>query len=136
MPEQLLSEQFKARFQSGVDEIRISMMSCLFCSFADGSIPVERVGENENAFAIRDINPVAPTHILIIPKDHFENAAEVVRVDSAVMASIFALADQIARAQSLDGYRTVFNTGASVGQSVFHAHLHLLAGRTFGWPPG
>jgi histidine triad (HIT) family protein len=111
-------------------------MSCLFCAFADDSIPVERIVENDHAFAINDINPVAPTHILIIPKKHFENAAEVARFDSVVLASIFALADEVASARSLDGYRTVFNTGASVGQSVFHAHLHLLAGRTFQWPPG
>ncbi len=111
-------------------------MSCLFCSFADGSIPTTRVAENSDAFAINDINPVAPTHILIIPKKHFENAVEVGRGEPRILASIFALAEEIARAKSLDGYRTVFNTGASVGQSVFHAHLHLLAGRAFGWPPG
>ena len=111
-------------------------MSCLFCSFAEGSISVERIAENDNCFAINDINPVAPTHILIIPKRHFENAAEAARVEPEVLVSLFALADEIATSRSLDGYRTVFNTGASVGQSVFHAHLHLLAGRSFTWPPG
>lgn len=111
-------------------------MSCLFCSFAEGSIPVERIAENDNCFAINDINPVAPTHILIIPKRHFENAAEVAGVEPEVLVSLFALADEISTSRSLDGYRTVFNTGASVGQSVFHAHLHLLAGRSFTWPPG
>ena len=111
-------------------------MSCLFCSFSNGSIPVDRVAENSNAFAINDINPVAPTHILIIPKEHFENAAQAALQSPDVISSIFALADEIANAKSLTGYRTVFNTGASVGQSVFHAHLHLLAGRAFSWPPG
>jgi histidine triad (HIT) family protein len=111
-------------------------MSCLFCSFADGSIPVDRVAENDRAFAINDINPVAPTHLLIIPKKHFENAAQVSAADPESIVDIFRLVEEIARSQGLDGYRTIFNTGASAGQSVFHAHLHMIAGRPLTWPPG
>ena len=111
-------------------------MSCLFCNFATGEIPVERVLENEFAFAIKDINPVAPTHILIIPKAHHENAADLARQSSDSLVAIFRLASEIAQNQGLTGYRTVFNTGASAGQSVFHAHLHLIAGRPLSWPPG
>lgn len=111
-------------------------MSCLFCNFATGDIPVERVLENEFAFAIKDINPVAPTHILIIPKAHHENAADLALHASDSLVAIFQLAAEIAERDGLSGYRTVFNTGASAGQSVFHAHLHLIAGRPFAWPPG
>ena len=109
---------------------------CLFCKFATGEIPVTKLIEAEDHFAIRDINPQAPTHILIIPKNHLENAGAVARNSESLMNSLFKTADQLARSESLDGYRTVFNTGASAGQSVFHAHLHLLGGRSMQWPPG
>lgn len=103
---------------------------------ATGNIPVEFVFEDLNVFAIRDINPQAPTHILIIPKSHFENAATLSSGDPLVTAEMFKCAANLAKDAGLDGYRTVFNTGASAGQSVFHAHLHLLGGRAFAWPPG
>jgi histidine triad (HIT) family protein len=93
-------------------------MSCLFCKMAAGEIPVDFVFETDSVFAIKDISPQAPTHILILPKSHHDAAA------------------QIAEDLGLDGFRSVFNTGASAGQSVFHAHLHLLGGRPFAWPPG
>lgn len=111
-------------------------MTCLFCGFASGEIAVEKVAENEIAFAIKDINPVAPTHILIIPRKHQENAVASMKSDPMVLSGIFSLVDQITEELGLDGYRTVFNSGASAGQSVFHTHLHLLAGRSFAWPPG
>jgi len=111
-------------------------MNCLFCAFASGEIPVEKIASNDRAFAINDINPVAPTHVLIIPNSHHENAAEVASASPETLASIFALASQVATTRELTGYRTVFNTGASAGQSVFHAHLHLIAGRSLEWPPG
>jgi histidine triad (HIT) family protein len=101
-----------------------------------GEIPVEFVFQDENLFAIRDINPQAPTHILIIPKVHFENAADLGAGEPLVIAEMFKCAAKLAKSAGLDGYRTVFNTGASAGQSVFHAHLHLLGGRAFAWPPG
>lgn len=111
-------------------------MSCLFCSFASGEIPVEKIAENSGAFAINDINPVAPTHILVIPKEHQENAVGTFHSDADGLLSIFTLVSEIVDAHQLTGYRTVFNTGASAGQSVFHTHLHLIAGRSLSWPPG
>jgi histidine triad (HIT) family protein len=114
----------------------VNEADCLFCKMASGDIPVEFVFEDLNVFAIRDINPQAPTHILIIPKSHFENAATLSSGDPLVIAEMFKCAAKLATDAGLDGYRTVFNTGASAGQSVFHAHLHLLGGRAFAWPPG
>jgi histidine triad (HIT) family protein len=109
---------------------------CLFCRFASGEIPVEKVAENSSVFAINDINPVAPTHILVIPKEHHENAGVLASEAPETLAMIFSLAKELAVAKGLSGYRSVFNTGASAGQSVFHAHLHLIAGRDLSWPPG
>ena len=111
-------------------------MDCLFCKFSSGDIPVDKVAENGVAFAINDINPVAPTHILVIPKVHHENAVASSMDDPTRLAALFSLVDEIVSREGIDGYRTLFNTGASAGQSVFHTHLHLIAGRPFGWPPG
>lgn len=111
-------------------------MNCLFCNLATGEIPVERVLENDFAFSIKDINPVAPTHFLVIPKAHHENAADLALHAPDALVAIFQLAAQLAEQEGLTGYRAVFNTGASAGQSVFHAHLHLIAGRPLSWPPG
>lgn len=101
-----------------------------------GEIPVDFVFESEDIFAITDISPQAPTHILIIPKAHYENAAELAKSAPEISAKMHEAAAKIAAELGLDGYRSVFNTGASAGQSVFHAHLHLLGGRQFAWPPG
>ncbi len=103
---------------------------------ASGEIPVEFVFESQSVFAINDISPQAPTHILIIPKSHHENAAALAANESEVLSQMHAAAAKLAADLKLDGYRSVFNTGASAGQSVFHAHLHLLGGRPFAWPPG
>ena len=111
-------------------------MSCLFCKMAAGEIPVDFVFESSNVFAINDIAPQAPTHVLIIPKAHHENAAELSANAPGVLSEMHGAAAKIAADLKLDGYRSVFNTGASAGQSVFHAHLHILAGRPFAWPPG
>ena len=100
-----------------------------------GEIPVEFVFESSNVFAIKDIAPQAPTHILIIPKAHYENAAELSFNAPGVLSEMHGAAAKIAVDLNLDGYRSVFNTGASAGQSVFHAHLHILGGRPFAWPP-
>ena len=109
---------------------------CIFCSIGSGEIPSEYLFESPNVVAFNDLNPQAPTHILIIPRAHFENAAELAAAAPETMAELFEAAASIATTRGLDGYRIVFNTGASAGQSVFHAHLHLLAGRAFAWPPG
>jgi histidine triad (HIT) family protein len=111
-------------------------MSCLFCKLATGEIPVEFVFESENIFAINDISPQAPTHVLIIPKAHHENAGELAQTPGDLLSEMHGAATKIAADNGLDGYRSVFNTGTSAGQSVFHAHLHLLGGRPFAWPPG
>lgn len=101
-----------------------------------GEIPVTFLHKDENSFAIADINPQAPSHFLVIPASHYENAAELAAADPAVLAALFSVASQLASSAALTGYRTVFNTGESAGQSVFHAHLHVLGGRPFAWPPG
>lgn len=111
-------------------------MDCLFCKFASGEIPVDKVAENQAAFAINDINPVAPTHILFIPKEHHENAVASSKSDPTSLTALFSLVGEVVSRDGIESYRTIFNTGAGAGQSVFHTHLHLIAGRPFGWPPG
>jgi histidine triad (HIT) family protein len=111
-------------------------MNCLFCAIVAGDIPASKVKENDHVLAFNDINPQAPTHILIIPKVHYENVGELARADEKVLRELFAMANEIAEEKTLNGYRTVFNTGEDGGQTVFHAHLHLLGGRALHWPPG
>ena len=110
--------------------------NCLFCKIIEGEVPATIVYRNENVLAFRDLNPQAPTHVLIVPTLHVENVGQLAKVSSVMAAALLAAAAQIADAEGLDGYRTLFNTGESAGQSVFHAHLHLLGGRTLHWPPG
>jgi len=111
-------------------------MSCLFCKIIAGEIPAQIKFQDDLVIAFADINPQAPVHILVVPKLHVENAAELAAQSPAALAAVFAAADQLAKAEGLTGYRTVFNTGADAGQSVFHAHLHLMGGRGLAWPPG
>jgi len=111
-------------------------MECLFCAIVEGNIPATIVFDNERVLAFKDINPQAPTHVLVIPKKHVENAAELALQDSHVLSELFSVARDIADQNGLNGYRTVFNTGVDGGQTVFHAHLHLLGGRSLQWPPG
>lgn len=109
---------------------------CLFCKMYDGHIPVNFLHKDETAFAIADINPQAPSHFLVIPAEHHQNAAELAQANPSALAHLFTIASTLAATAGLSGYRTVFNTGESAGQSVFHAHLHVLGGRSFAWPPG
>ena len=109
---------------------------CIFCKIIEGQIPAEIIYRNENVLAFNDLNPPAPTHVLISPTRHAENAAAVALVSPTIIAAMHRAADEIATGKGLTGYRTVFNTGADAGQSVFHAHLHLLGGRVLAWPPG
>ena len=109
---------------------------CLFCKIVSGEIPGEIVHTTERTVAFRDLNPQAPTHVLVVPRDHYENAAAVAAGDPATAAELVTTASAVATAEGHDDYRLVFNTGADAGQTVFHAHLHLLAGRDFTWPPG
>lgn len=104
-------------------------MSCLFCKIIAGEIPAEMKFQDEQVIAFSDINPQAQVHLLIVPKLHVENVAELVAKSPSALSAVFAAADQLAKAEGLTGYRTIFNTGADAGQTVFHAHLHLLGGR-------
>jgi histidine triad (HIT) family protein len=110
--------------------------NCVFCKIIEGEIPADIVLRNENVVAFNDLHPQAPTHVLLIPTLHTENAVGIARNSATMTADLFLAADQIAKERGLEGYRTVFNTGEAAGQSVFHAHLHLLGGRAMAWPPG
>ena len=110
--------------------------TCLFCRIITGEIPADIIFRSQNVLAFNDINPQAPTHVLIVPTLHVENAAALARISPTITAELFTAAAQIAGERGLVGYRNVFNTGAEAGQSVFHAHLHLLGGRSLAWPPG
>jgi histidine triad (HIT) family protein len=111
---------------------------CLFCKIVTGDIPAELVAESDRTIAFRDINPQAPTHILVIPKDHHADLAALAAADGSLLAELAAQAHQVAAAEGItaDGYRVVFNTGPRAGQTVFHVHAHVLGGRDMTWPPG
>ena len=112
-------------------------MDCLFCKIINGEIPSNKVYEDDRVFAFRDIAPQAPTHILIIPKQHIKSAAEIDESNSDVVAHIFEVAAKIANQEGLDdGFRIVNNCGDIAGQTVKHLHFHLMGGREFGWPAG
>ncbi|HWN75230.1 MAG TPA: histidine triad nucleotide-binding protein [Candidatus Udaeobacter sp.] len=111
--------------------------NCLFCKIGAKQIPAKLVYEDEDVFAFEDINPQAPTHILICPKKHFVALHDAEPGDRALLGKLQLLAGNLAREfRLLSGYRTVINNGGGAGQSVFHLHLHLLGGRNFRWPPG
>ncbi len=112
------------------------MSECIFCKIAQGEIPAEFVYKDEFVFVVRDVNPQAPTHLLVIPTQHIVSAAEV--SDPEIWTLIMGRAVKIACGLGLDkeGFRMVMNTGVQSGQTVPHIHLHLLSGRSFGWPPG
>ena len=111
--------------------------NCLFCRILRGEIPAKKVFENEYVFAFEDINPQAPTHILVIPKKHFAGLKEAQAGDAEIVGRCHLAAAEIARQRKIEqGYRTVLNVGPGAGQSVFHLHVHLLGGRHLSWPPG
>jgi histidine triad (HIT) family protein len=110
---------------------------CLFCKIVAGSIPAKRVEEDELCLCFADVSPQAPTHLLIIPKEHIASQAHAEEQHAALLGHLMAKAAAVARKQGLDsGYRVVINTGPDGGQTVDHLHLHLLGGRHMGWPPG
>ena len=109
---------------------------CLFCKIAAKQIPAKMVHEDADVFAFEDINPQAPTHVLICPKKHFASLEHATAEDQAALGKLSLVAAKIARERKLRSYRTVINTGGEAGQTVFHVHLHLLGGRAFHWPPG
>jgi histidine triad (HIT) family protein len=109
---------------------------CLFCKIAAKQIPAKIVHEDAHVFAFEDINPQAPTHVLVCPKKHFASLEHATPEEEAALGKVALVAAKIARERKLVSYRTVINTGSEAGQTVFHLHLHLLGGRTFTWPPG
>ena len=111
---------------------------CLFCKIVAGDIPAERVAESDRTIAFRDINPQAPTHVLVIPRDHHPDLAALASSDAGLLAEVALQAHRVAQAEGLGdgGYRVVFNTGPEAGQTVFHVHAHVLGGRRMAWPPG
>jgi histidine triad (HIT) family protein len=113
-------------------------VDCLFCKIVTGDVPAMVVRESERVLAFRDINPQAPTHVLVIPKEHHVNVAELAAADPELLAEMMREAHQVAVAEGIaeNGYRVVFNTGPQAGQTVFHTHAHLLGGRGLNWPPG
>jgi histidine triad (HIT) family protein len=110
---------------------------CLFCKIVAGEIPATVVHETDTTLAFRDLEPQAPTHVLVVPRSHYPNAAALAEGEPDTAAHLFETAHEIADSEGLDrGYRLVFNTGAEAHQTVFHVHMHLLGGRAMGWPPG
>jgi histidine triad (HIT) family protein len=116
---------------------------CLFCRMVAGEVPADVVHRTDRVLAFRDINPQAPTHVLVIPTEHHANAAAVAAADAALLGELVSAAHAVAQQEGLvtgdgaePGYRIVTNTGPQAGQSVHHLHLHVLGGRNLGWPPG
>lgn len=116
----------------------MSEPSCLFCQIVAQEIPAEVVHQDDRAVVIRDINPQAPTHLLVVPLEHIESLDDASQKDEPLLGHLLRVAARVANAAGLaeDGYRTVINNGAGAGQSVFHLHVHVLGGRPLSWPPG
>ena len=112
--------------------------TCLFCKIVAGAIPAAKIFEDGRAIAFRDINPQAPTHALVIPREHVASLNEAGEDDEALLGHLLLVAARVAREEGRagGGYRTVVNTGADAGQTVFHVHVHVLGGRRLTWPPG
>jgi histidine triad (HIT) family protein len=111
---------------------------CLFCAIVAGDVPADLVLESERTIAFRDINPQAPVHVLVVPREHLPDLAAAAATGDGLVAEIGAQAHQVAVTQGVadGGYRVVFNTGADAGQTVQHVHAHVLGGRALAWPPG
>ena len=114
------------------------MNDCLFCKMIAGEIPCNIVYENESVFAFRDIDPKAPTHILLIPRKHIRSINELGESDQTLAGELLLIAKKIAKDEGIDesGFRTIFNTNSDGGQTVFHMHMHILGDRKMAWPPG
>ncbi|MER7205639.1 histidine triad nucleotide-binding protein [Streptosporangium sp. NPDC000239] len=116
----------------------MSEADCLFCRIVAGEIPADVVHETERTLAFRDVNPQAPTHVLVVPKDHYQDAAALAAADHGLADEVLRTAHTVAEQEGVaePGYRIVFNTGPGAGQTVFHVHGHVLGGRGLTWPPG
>jgi histidine triad (HIT) family protein len=114
------------------------MSDCLFCKIVAGEIPATTVLDTEHSLAFRDLNPQAPTHVLVVPKEHVAHAGELTAAHGDLLGHLFETAARVAEQEGVaaGGYRLVFNVGDDAGNTVPHLHLHLLGGRTLGWPPG
>lgn len=112
------------------------MSDCLFCSIVEGEVPATVVSESDRVLAFRDIAPQAPVHIVVIPKEHYADVAVLAANDQDLVGELVAEASLVAAEEGYDDFRLVFNTGTDAGQTVPHVHAHVLAGRTFTWPPG
>jgi histidine triad (HIT) family protein len=121
-----------------IDEVQMTDTYCLFCKIASGEINADVIYENDYVMAFRDINPQAPTHVLVIPRKHIATINELVDTDQYVAGALHLAAKDIAKQEGIaeDGFRTVMNCNSAAGQTVFHIHLHVLGGRDFSWPPG
>ncbi len=114
------------------------MTDCIFCKIVSGDIPGDIIYQDDDVLAFRDLNPQAPTHILVIPKKHIATTNEIEPEDAELVGKMYLAAKQIAKDEGIaeSGYRCVLNCNAEAGQTVFHIHLHILGGRPMGWPPG
>ena len=114
------------------------MPECLFCRIVSGGVPASRVLESPRTVSFRDISPQAPTHVLVIPKEHYPDLAALAAADDSLLAELVSQVHEVAEAEGISGrgYRVVFNTGPDAGQAVPHVHAHVLAGRELSWPPG
>ena len=114
------------------------MTNCLFCQIVGGQVPASRVLEGQRTLAFRDINPQAPTHVLVVTREHYPNLAAVAEAGNGLLDELASQARQVAEAEGIaeSGYRVVFNTGPAAGQTVEHVHAHVLGGRGLEWPPG
>lgn len=116
----------------------MSESDCLFCKILAGDVPADIVHETDSVIAFRDVNPQAPTHVLVIPRRHIATLNDLVPDDAGLVGELYLAARQVAADEGIarDGYRTVMNCNRGAGQSVFHIHLHVLGGRSLDWPPG
>jgi histidine triad (HIT) family protein len=119
-------------------EVSVPAEDCLFCKIVAAEVPAKIVRETERTLAFRDINPQAPTHVLVVTKEHYPTVADLAAADADLLAEVLSEAHQVAVDEGVadGGYRVVFNTGAQAGQTVFHVHGHVLGGRGLNWPPG
>ena len=129
---------FRSLFSTCHLSLVMTLMNCPFCQIVSGKIPADLVYQDDRSLAFRDINPQAPAHVLVIPREHLESLDEATQKDEALLGHLLRVAARVANEQGLSegGYRTVINTGAGAGQSVFHLHVHVLGGRSLNWPPG
>ena len=116
----------------------MSEANCLFCRIINGEVPGELLHQDERCIVLRDINPQAPTHVLVLPREHIESLDDASQRDESLLGHLLRVGARMANdlGHAETGYRTIINTGAGAGQSVFHLHLHVLAGRPMTWPPG